>query len=64
MTLRVADMSCGHCAATITRAIETAIPGARVDADPVSKIVSVRGAHDVEAVKALVAGAGYTPLTA
>ena len=61
LTLRVEDMTCGHCAATITSAIEKAVPGAHVDADPASKLVSVRGVSDLAAFAALVSQAGYTP---
>jgi copper chaperone len=61
LTLKVEDMTCGHCAGTITKAIETGLRGARVHADPATKLVSVRGARDLSAVKALVTGAGYTP---
>ena len=60
-TLRVNDMTCGHCAGTITKAIETKIPGAKVQADPASKLVSVAGSTDLTSIKAIVTAAGYTP---
>jgi copper chaperone len=58
---RVEDMTCGHCAGTIKKAIETGLPGAQVEADPRTKLVSVRGTSDVTAVHDLVSAAGYTP---
>ena len=61
VTLRVEDMTCGHCAGTITKAIETKLPGTQVQADPATKLVSVRGASDLAAIKEIVAAAGYTP---
>lgn len=61
MILRVADMNCGHCAGAITKAVESGAPGARVTADPGTKLVSVDGVTDPEAVKALIRAAGYTP---
>ncbi|WP_262297153.1 heavy-metal-associated domain-containing protein [Microvirga sesbaniae] len=64
LTLRVEDMTCGHCAATIKKAIETSLPGTSVDADPASKFVSVRGSTDLSSIKALVTEAGYTPTAA
>ena len=64
LTLRVEDMTCGHCAATITSAIEKAVPGAHVDADPASKLVKVTGVGDLAAFAALVSQAGYTPTAA
>lgn len=61
LIFRVADMTCGHCAGAIARAVESALPGTLVEADPVSKRVSVRGSADRDAIKAIIAGAGYTP---
>ena len=64
LTLRVEDMTCGHCARTIKQAVETAIPGTHVNADPESKLVSIQGTADVSAVKTIVTEAGYTPSVA
>jgi len=64
LTLRVEDMTCGHCAGTIKKAIETGLPGTSVEADPASKLVSVRGSTDLSSIKALVTEAGYTPTAA
>jgi copper chaperone len=64
LTLRVEDMTCGHCAGTIKKAIETGLPGTSVEADPASKLVSVRGSTDLTSIKALVSEAGYTPTAA
>jgi len=64
LTLRVEDMTCGHCAGTIKKAIETGLPGTSVKADPASKLVSVRGAADLRSIQSLVTEAGYTPTAA
>lgn len=61
VTLKVEDMACGHCAGTIAKAVEAELPGARVEADPATKLVTVRGTRDLARVEALIAGAGYTP---
>ena len=61
IAIRVEDMTCGHCAATIKSAIESGIPGSRVTADPQAKLVSVEGASDPARVNSIIAGAGYTP---
>ena len=58
---RVDDMTCGHCADTIKKAIETTVPGTTVNADPASKLVSVTGPADFAALGAIVTAAGYTP---
>ena len=64
LSFRVEDMTCGHCAGTIKGAIEGSIPGARVEADPVRKLVSVTGTADRAQVAALITDAGYTPQAA
>jgi copper chaperone len=61
LTLRVEDMTCMHCAGTIKKAVESTLPGTQVEADPASKLVSVRGTAALAAVKAIVTDAGYTP---
>ncbi len=43
LAFKVEDMTCGHCAGTVKKAIEAGIPGTVVEADPATKIVSVRG---------------------
>lgn len=61
LSFRVEDMTCGHCAKTIAHAIETRFPGVLVQADPGSKLVSVRGASDLAALMRTVQEAGYRP---
>lgn len=63
MTFRVDDMTCGHCAGTIKKAIETSLPGTTVSADPTSKLVSVTGAGSYAQLKEIVSTAGYTVST-
>lgn len=61
LVVNVEDMTCGHCAATIAEAVETGLPGARVEADPATRTVMVRGTADRSAVETLITRAGYTP---
>lgn len=61
VSLRVDDMTCGHCAGTIERAIKGAFPDATVTADIASKRVTVQGGGDFASIGALVTAAGYTP---
>ena len=61
ISFRVEDMTCGHCAGTIKKAIEDKLPGSAVTADPTSKLVNVVGTTDFAAIKSIVTGAGYTP---
>lgn len=59
--LRVEDMSCGHCAQTIIKAIRGAWPAAKIEADPVTKLVRVAGVAEVATLRDIIVGAGYTP---
>ena len=61
LTFKVGDMTCGHCTQSVTKAIHKVAPNAKVDADPVSKIVVVRGTDDIVAITAAVKKAGFTP---
>lgn len=62
--LSVPDMTCGHCASTVTGAIKGAFPAAQVQADPESRLVLVSGAGDAAALAKVVRDAGYTPAAA
>lgn len=64
LAVRVEDMTCGHCAGAITKAVESGLPGAKVDADPASKLVLVSGTADLAKVQSLITNAGYTPTAA
>jgi len=64
LTFRVDDMTCGHCAGTIKKAIESVLPGVEVSANPESKIVSVKGAAEFSKLREIVSAAGYTPSAA
>lgn len=56
----VPDMSCGHCSATITKAIIAADVGASVECDLVTRTVTVANAAlGDEALVATLKAAGY-----
>ena len=61
ISLRVEDMTCGHCAGTIKQPVEGKVPGTSVTADPGSQLVSVAGSADVAAIRSAITAAGYTP---
>jgi copper chaperone len=61
LAIRVEDMTCGHCAGRVKKAVEGAIPGTQVDSDLGAKLVFVRGTSDLTAVQAIISRAGYTP---
>ena len=59
MRFAVDDMTCGHCARTITRALQAIDPGARVDVDLAGGTVAVEGAIDGAQAIAAMAAEGY-----
>ncbi len=61
VSLRVDDMTCGHCAGRIEQAIKAGYPDASVTADPASKLVTVQRGGDAAGIGALISAAGYTP---
>lgn len=60
---RVTGMTCGGCANSVTSAIQTEAPGAKVTVDLGTATVSVEGASE-EQVKKAVDDAGFTFLGA
>ncbi|KKX29428.1 heavy-metal-associated domain-containing protein [Rhizobium sp. LC145] len=57
----VPDMTCGHCASTVEKAIRMADPNASAKVDLDSKTVSVETKIASEVISASIADAGYTP---
>jgi copper chaperone len=62
--IRVPDMTCGHCAGTITRALKDADPGAAVEVSLADKRVRVTTRLAAGEVAECIADAGYTPQAA
>ena len=59
INLKVSDMTCGHCASTVEKAVKSVDPQARVTIDLAASIVSVEGASDESAISAAISKAGY-----
>ncbi|MFW7340254.1 heavy-metal-associated domain-containing protein [Pollutimonas sp. H1-120] len=57
----VKDMTCGHCAGTITAAVQKTAPDATIEIDLPSHSVRVDGAADAALVERTIREAGYTP---
>jgi copper chaperone len=55
------DMSCGHCASTVTKACKLVDPEARVAVDLTSKKVKVESKEDAQEFAQALADAGYPP---
>lgn len=65
LTFQVNDMTCGHCASAITRAVKAVDPVARVDIDLKAHRVHVEStAADPAEVAEAIQEAGYTPARA
>jgi copper chaperone len=60
----VQDMTCSHCAATITDAVKALDPAGRVEIDLPGKRVRVESALSAERIAAAIARAGFTPVSA
>lgn len=59
LKLKVPEMSCGHCASTVEKAVKSVDPAARVDVDLGSSTVSVETSADENAICEVIRSAGY-----
>jgi copper chaperone len=58
----VNDMTCGHCASTITRAVKEVDAAGRCEIDLSGKKVRIESTHEAGEFKAAIEEAGYTPV--
>jgi copper chaperone len=58
----VNDMTCGHCASTITRAVKDVDAASRCEIDLGAKKVRIESGHPAVEFKAAIEEAGYTPV--
>lgn len=56
----VADMTCSHCVSTITKAVKTEDPKAKVDVSLPQHLVKVESGLSQEEIAQCIAEAGYT----
>lgn len=63
LTYRVDDMTCGHCATVIAKAVRALDAGAEVRIDPARRLVAVVPTEaDADQLAGAIAEAGYTPV--
>lgn len=63
ITFEVADMTCGHCASTIVRALKILDRDARVVVDIGKRIVQIKpGDSDVKELNEAIKETGYSPV--
>ena len=58
----VNDMTCGHCASTITRAVKDVDAASRCEIDLGARKVRIDSAHSAADFKTAIEEAGYTPV--
>ena len=63
LAYRVEDMTCGHCASTITKAVQAVDARAKVQVDLARQLVSVEPTEaDAQELSDAITQAGYTPV--
>ncbi|MBO9513766.1 MAG: heavy-metal-associated domain-containing protein [Variovorax sp.] len=60
-TFRVPDMTCGHCASAITKAVASIDKAARIEVSVPHKLVSVQSTADETELLDAIREAGYSP---
>ena len=58
----VQDMTCGHCAGVITKAVKAVDAHAKVEIDVASHLVKIETAAAVERIAEAIREEGYTPV--
>ena len=59
MEFSIPDMSCGHCAGVITKAVQQLDADAMISIDLPAKKVTIETVHDRQTVASALAEAGY-----
>ena len=58
---KVSDMTCGHCASTIAKAVKEVDAAGRCEVDLEAKRVRIESTHEADEFRAAIEEAGYTP---
>ncbi|NEX48582.1 heavy-metal-associated domain-containing protein [Pseudotabrizicola algicola] len=61
MQFHIENMTCGGCARSVTKAIQSVDPSAEVTADPASHKVEVKSAASRDRLVAALTEVGYAP---
>ena len=62
--LNVNDMTCGHCASTITRAVKDVDAASKCEVDLAAKRVRIESTHAAGEFVEAIKEAGFTPVPA
>ena len=63
MELRIEGMTCGGCAKSVTKAIQSVDPNARIETNPAARTVKVETTADTTALQRVLEEAGYPATT-
>ncbi|MFM2068471.1 MAG: Periplasmic mercury ion-binding protein [Pseudomonadota bacterium] len=63
LELKLPDMSCGHCAATVRRTVQALDAQAEVEVDLATRTVRIDADADEASVRAALTEQGYAPAT-
>lgn len=58
---KLPDMSCGHCAGVVTKALKAADPACEVEVDVAAQTVKVKSAESRDGLADALFDAGYPP---
>lgn len=64
MQFHVENMTCGGCARSVTKAIQSLDPAARVEADPATRKVVVTSQRSQQEIELVLAEVGYPAVQA
>lgn len=59
MDFKIENMTCGGCAKSVTKAIQSVDPAAKIETDPASRMVKVETSATAAAVQQALQEAGY-----
>ena len=62
--IAVNDMTCGHCASVVTKAVRETDPAARCEIDLAAKRVRIATAQPAQDFLEAISDAGYSPVVA
>lgn len=62
LELEIIDMPCGHCVASITKAVENVAPEASLEFDLPTHRVKISQATDAAAIELAIREAGFDPV--
>ena len=58
---KIEDMTCGHCAGVITRAVQSLDEAAKLEIDLAAATVRIASQMSAQELAAVIEAAGYTP---